>query len=514
MTPSFLYLGRASLYLAIFYAFYLLVMRRTTLFRFNRIALLIGTVLCHLLPLLRLRKVILQAAAPVPVEIPIPASAEPVPAASAPFPWFTVLYLAGMAAVLLLCLLSILRTMRIIRSGVPQPCEGCRLTLVDRDVPSFSWGRRVVMSRSDYADYPAILAHELQHIRCHHSLDVLLMTAVAALHWFNPLVWIARAELRLLHEYEADEGLLNQGIDATQYQLLLVRKAVGEQRFSLANGFNHAKLKQRIAMMQHKNTSGWMRLAYVALLPFLAGTMFLCNPARAEIRPDASDATFTAASATFAVPDSTDKAVPFAQVTKRPTFQGGDSNTFNKWVQSQLNYPKEARNAGIEGRVLIQFTICEDGVLRDIKVLRGVDPRLDAEAVRVLSSSPNWEPGEQDGKPVKVTYMFPVIFRARGDGSEPTVISVETRSRQDGSVVDAGPVVTSEPMGNRIQIRGLNGGEPLVFVDGKKVDGGIKALQEIDPTTIQSIDVLKDSTSIARYGADAKNGVILIHTKK
>jgi TonB family protein len=508
MTPSLLYLGRASLYLAIFYAFYLLVMRRTTLFRFNRIALLSGTVACHLLPLLRLRKVILQAAAPVPVELPIPASAEPVPAASAPFPWLTALYLAGVAAVLLLCLLSVLRTRRIIRSGTPQPCEGCRLTLVDRDVPSFSWGRRVLMSRADYERYPAILAHELQHIRCHHTLDVLLMSAVSALHWFNPLVWIARAELRLLHEYEADEGLLNQGIDATQYQLLLVRKAVGEQRFSLANGFNHAKLKQRIAMMQHKNTSGWMRLAYVALLPFLAGTMFLCNPARAEIRPDASEAT-------VAAPDTTGKTVvPFSLVEKKPTFQGNDAATFSRWVAQRLVYPDDAKKAGIQGRVMIQFTICEDGVLRNAKVLRGVNPALDAEALRVISSSPKWEPGLQDGKPVNVTYMFPVIFRARGDGSEPTVISVETRSRQDGSVVDAGPVVTSEPMGNRIQIRGLNGGEPLVFVDGKKVDGGIKALQEIDPTTIQSIDVLKDSTSIARYGADAKNGVILIHTKK
>ena len=487
MTPSLLYLGRASLYLAIFYAFYLLVMRRTTLFRFNRIALLIGTVLCHLLPLLRLRKVILQAVAPVPVELPGPGTAEPVPTASAPFPWLTALYLAGVAAVLLLCLLSVLRTRRIIRSGTPQPCEGCRLTLVDRDVPSFSWGRQVVMSRTDYKRYPAILSHELQHIRCHHSLDVLLMSAVSALHWFNPLVWIARAELRLLHEYEADEGLLNQGIDATQYQLLLVRKAVGEQRFSLANGFNHAKLKQRIAMMQHKNTSGWMRLAYVALLPFLAGTMFLCNPARAEIRSDASDAT-------VAAPDTTGKTVvPFSLVEKKPTFQGNDAVTFSKWVAERLLYPEGAKKERLQGRVLVQFTVCDDGVVRDAKVLRGVNPMLDAEALRVISASPKWEPGLQDGKPVNVTYMFPVIFQLRGDNVSS---------------------VSSEPMGKSIQIRGLNGGEPLVFVDGKKADGGIKALQEIDPSTIQSIDVLKDSTSIARYGADAKHGVILIRTKK
>ena len=488
MTPFLLYLLRASLYLALFYAFFLLVMRRTSLFRFNRAALLAGTVICHLLPLLPLRTVIIpEITIPVSPET-LAAVTEPAGASAPPFPWLSVLYAAGLLAVLLLCLFSIARTRRVIRSGITRKLDGCRLTLTERDIPSFSWGRRIVMSRADYERYPAILAHERQHVQRHHSLDVALMTAVAALHWFNPLVWITRAELKLLHEYEADEGLLQQGIDATQYQLLLVRKAVGEQRFSLANGFDHAKLKQRINMMQRKPSSGWMRLAYAGILPLLAGTMFLCNPVRAEIRPAApvSDT---------ARPDTTDKAVPFAQITKKPTFQGGDSNTFNKWVQAHLDYPKDAHEAGVEGRVMVQFTICEDGLLRDVKVLRGVDPRLDAEAVRVLSSSPKWEPGEQDGKPVKVTYLFPVIFRLNGD--KPAVITVS------GSKIEGG-----------LSVRGAEGSEPLVFIDGVKVADGIKALQTLDQNTIESIDVLKDPASLELYGEEGKNGVILIHTKK
>ena len=525
MTPFLFYIGRASLYLAIFYAFYLLVMRRTTLFRFNRIALLAGTVLCHLLPALRLRTVFLTETA-VPVSAgTLEAVGEPAGISAPPsFPWLPVLYAAGVLAVLALCLASALRTRRIIRSGVTQPQDGCRLTLVDGDIASFSWGRRVLMSRADYERYPAILAHELQHIRCHHSLDVLLMTATCALHWFNPLVWIARAELRLLHEYEADEGLLNQGIDATQYQLLLVKKAVGEQRFSLANGFNHAKLKQRIAMMQHKNTSGWMRLAYVALLPFLAGTMFLCNPVRAEIRPTAD----TPAGA-VALPDTARiQAVPFADVEKKPTFQGDDAAYFSKWVAQRLKYPEEAKKAGIQGRVLVQFTICEDGVVRDAKVLRGVNPSLDAEAVRVISASPKWEPGLQDGRPVNVTYLFPVVFQMRGGNQgdpvvksaasvprNPSVESMESKDT-DGVVVvsydNNVSSVTSEPMDNGIRVLSSATGDPLVFVDGKKV--APKTLQEIDPSTIESIDVLKDSSSVALYGPEGKNGVILVDTKK
>ena len=140
MTPFLLYMARASLYLAIFYAFYLLVMRRTSLFRFNRAALLLGTALCHLLPALRLRTVVIPAAAPMTAEVAAQEAAAPVSAAAAPFPWLTVLYLTGIAAVLLLCLLSVLRTLRILRTGTAVPCEGCRLTLVDREISSFSWG--------------------------------------------------------------------------------------------------------------------------------------------------------------------------------------------------------------------------------------------------------------------------------------------------------------------------------------------------------------------------------------
>ena len=507
MSPVLLYIARASLYLALFYAFFLLVMRRTSLFRFNRIVLLVGTVVCHLLPLLRLRTVILPA--DILVGAPEMVATEAEGASAAPFPWLIVLYAAGVLAILALTLYSALRTARIIRSGTPEPCEGCRLTLLEGDAPSFSWGRQVVMSRSDYEKYPAILGHELQHVQKHHSLDILLMTAVTAVHWFNPLVWIARAELRLLHEYEADEGLLRQGIDATSYQLLLVRKAVGEQRFSLANGFNHAKLKQRIAMMHKKPTSGWMRLAYVALLPFLAGTMFLCNPARAEIRPAAADTPVT-----VVTPDTPDIQVP----ERKPTFQGKDAAEFSKWVAENLNYPKEAKEASIQGRVLVGFDICEDGAIRNVRVLRGVHEALDAEAVRVISASPKWEPGMEGGKPVKVNYSFPVIFILRG-GAEPALSLDDAPAAPAGSekmdevvvVSYAQPQESADyPKTATIQIRGNGGADPVIYLDGKKFSGKIG---DIDPSTISSIEVLKDEAAIQKYGDEAKNGVLLIKTK-
>ena len=315
---------------------------------------------------------------------------------------------------------------RVIRRAEKSRREGCDLLLLDENIPSFSWGRTVVMSRQDLQENPAIFTHEQMHVRCRHSLDLLLFLPLQLLFWWNPLVWITREELRLLHEYEADEGVLQKGIDATKYQLLLVRKAVGDQRFSLASGFQHAKLKNRIEMMLKPTSSGWMRWSYLALIPVLAMFMFACNPNKKSKTPapetveqEAPAATETAGY-TITVTDepeavaSEKEAVPFSLIEHKPGFNGGDANEFSRWVNSQLKYPEQAKKDGAQGRVLLQFTVGADGVVRDVKVLRSVREDLDAEAVKVVSSSPKWEPGyNADGEAVPVVYSFPVVYQLR-----------------------------------------------------------------------------------------------------
>ncbi len=316
---------------------------------------------------------------------------------------------------------------RLIRRGESTPMEGCTLVLLEGEISSFSWGRKVVMSRKDLRENPAIFTHEKMHVRHRHSLDLLLFLPLQILFWWNPLVWITREELRLLHEYEADEGVIQNGIDATQYQLLLVRKAVGEQRFTLASGFQHAKLKNRITMMLKPTSSGWMRYAYLAMIPTLAALMYACNPSKNTAEPTSvpaetqvqaeqvvQAAVQNVAPAVSAAEMNKDaESVSFSLVDKKPRFNGGDANEFSKWVNSQLTYPAQAKADGVQGRVTLQFTVGADGVLRDVRVLRGVREDLDSEAVRVISASPKWTPGEQDGKPVAVTYAYPVIYQLR-----------------------------------------------------------------------------------------------------
>ena len=429
MTPFLLYIGRAGLYLGLFYAFYLLVMRRTTFFRFNRVLLLVGSYLCLLLPFIPLRTV---SASALSSELTMTGvgAADISRELSASFPWkeaLLALYLAGALVTLALCLLSAWKMGRLIRRGESTPMEGCTLVLLEGEISSFSWGRKVVMSRKDLRENPAIFTHEKMHVRHRHSLDLLLFLPLQILFWWNPLVWITREELRLLHEYEADEGVIQNGIDATQYQLLLVRKAVGEQRFTLASGFQHAKLKNRITMMLKPTSSGWMRYAYLAMIPTLAALMYACNPSKNTAEPTSvpaetqvqaeqvvQAAVQNVAPAVSAAEMNKDaESVRFSLVDKKPRFNGGDANEFSKWVNSQLTYPAQAKADGVQGRVTLQFTVGADGVLRDVRVLRGVREDLDSEAVRVISASPKWTPGEQDGKPVAVTYAYPVIYQLR-----------------------------------------------------------------------------------------------------
>ena len=122
--------------------------------------------------------------------------------------------------------------------------DGTVLVRIGRSVTPFSWCRYIVLSEKDLAENgDAIVLHEKAHLRLRHSVDLLLTDLAGCLQWFNPAMWLLRRELRAIHEYEADEAVLDSGVDAKHYQLLLIRKAAGGRWYSVANSFNHSKLK-------------------------------------------------------------------------------------------------------------------------------------------------------------------------------------------------------------------------------------------------------------------------------
>ena len=421
MMNSFLiYILKCTLLLAVFDAFFLLVMRRSGWFRFNRITLLAGSTACLLLPLIpfRVNRATLYSTWLEPVVVAAGDQAEPAVAATASglsFSWQAVvlaLYLLGALVALVFYLRSYGLMFRLLRRTPSERRDGYTLHLIAQETPSFSWLRHIVIARSDYERYPAILTHERAHVRCGHSVDLLLASLLTVLQWFNPLVWICRSELKLLHEYEADDFVLKQGIDATQYQLLLVKKAVGEKRFLLANGFNHAQLKNRITMMQTTTKATWKKLFLLLLLPLLAGTTLLLaervTPA-ADVIPLAEEPV-VAPSEVLPEPPP-EEPVKYSLLEAKPRFQDGDAGQFSHWVNENLKYPQEAVKDSLQGRVTLQFTIEKDGSVTDVHVLRGCAPVLDEEAVRVVSQSPKWTPGSINGEPVRVVFNFPVLFQ-------------------------------------------------------------------------------------------------------
>ncbi|HIZ86762.1 MAG TPA: M56 family metallopeptidase [Candidatus Coprenecus pullistercoris] len=428
---------KTALLLAGFYAFFMLFMRKTTLFRLNRAVLLAGTVACLLLPLVRIN---VDPSAPVadylPLRIVLPETVvggeRVAEAAVDGWNWKAIpclVYAAGFTAVFISAAVSLGRIRKVIRQykGVRYCYDGKRyvmLHIAEHDLPSFSFMNHVVISRSDYDGHPEILMHECAHAGQYHSADMLFMSLVCALQWFNPLVWMMRSELRMMHEYEADEAVLKQGIDATQYQLLLVRKAVGDSRFLIANSFGHSKLKNRIAMIRKVKTTKWAALAYIACLPLLLAAMsFNATDSGNDVMSGTDTLTVLAGSVELVAtgPESADtaKVYEYSALEMPPKFNGGNArNEFPKWFFSRLVYPEDAREAGMEGRVIVQFKINKDGSVSDINLLEGVCESIDNEVIKVVSESPDWTPGYVDGKPVNVTYAFPVLFQIRDGESD------------------------------------------------------------------------------------------------
>ena len=294
MSYFLIYLIKSTVFLGLFYAFFLVAMRSTTFFRFNRAMLLLGTFVCMLLPCYSITVNEVEGIQ-LPMQIldemlvlkttdePIETSAieltlqEAAPMASSPFFPIVLLgiYLLGMLVYLAIVIRSFAEVWKMIASHPKQWKDGCWLVIIPKKIPSFSWSNYIVISEEDYRKYPQVLVHERMHYLCRHSYDILFFTIVHALHWFNPLVWLIRTELKLLHEFEADQGVINQGIDATQYQILLVKKAVGQKLYTIANGFNHTKPQKRITMMIKEKTNNWERLKWLVTVPVVMGAMLV-----------------------------------------------------------------------------------------------------------------------------------------------------------------------------------------------------------------------------------------------
>ena len=539
----FVYILKSSVCLAAFYLFYRLLLSRETFHRFNRVALLSILLLSCLLPLVEVtvekQTEVHQTMMTLEqwlmlADMMNTAEAMDLQAEEVTVTWIQVALLVYLAGILFFALrngYSLLKLGGLLKSGRKENLskytgDGEKVTLIvhEHDIAPFSWMKYIVISKKDLDENGReILIHELAHIQNRHSWDLLVADICIFFQWFNPASWLLKQELQNIHEYEADETVIEKGVDAKQYQLLLIKKAVGTRLYSMANSFNHSKLKKRITMMLKEKSNPWAKLKYLYMLPVaaIAVTAF----ARPEISETAEEISAVKVNDLTAIVEAKvtktieeavqvstvlkDTAKPvevkyipaevgdklqgspvFEMVEQMPEFPGGGMSAALEYIQKNMQYPESAKENGTQGRVTVQFVIDKAGNVTEPKVLRPVDKELDAEAIRLVKSMPKWKPGMQKGQAVAVKFTMPVLFRLEGGEMKNSQVAVSSKSTD-------------------FFIEGMDA--PLYVVDGKEVTSSI--MSALNVNKIEAMTVLKNESATELYGEKGKNGVILITLK-
>lgn len=324
-----LYVIKAAITLALLYSCFFLFLSKETFHRFNR-CMLVGIMLVSLfMPMFHfttehpttLNEEVYQMQNYIEHDTaPIIVTAQQAQGIT----WIqalTWIYMAGVVLMLILTLVQATSLIRFMSSGVRHTdTQGNTVILHNNDVPPFSIFRYIVMSVKDYESCRQyILTHEQEHIRLGHTYDLLLLQGMKTLMWFNPFIWFLSRDLKAVHEYEADQAVINQGIDAKSYQQLLVMKVVGNRLQPFTNNLNHGSLKKRIVMMYQKPSNRWLMLKALCAIPVAALTIN-----------------------TFATPIETD---PVEDMVK--TLETTNVPAFNE-VKEALPSPKTAEEASEE----------------------------------------------------------------------------------------------------------------------------------------------------------------------
>ena len=412
-------------------------------------------------------------------------------ASSGPFDWLLmafVVYMSGVGVLLVRQVVVYMQMFRLLLASRAVDAshygaQGIRLRVHSGKEKPFSWFRWVVLGEDDMQDGAReILTHGAAHVAAGHSWDIVFADAVIILQWFNPLAWIAKSVLKDIHEFEADEAVINSGVNAKQYQLLIIKKAVGARLYSIANSFNHSLTKKRITMMCKEKSKKWRCAKALYILPVAAvaalsfSTVENANAVETELASKVNEIAMNGASVsgeisagTPVIPETAVAAdtVVYQVCEQQPEFPGGGS-AMVKFLAENIKYPADAMEAGKGGKVFVQFVVRRDGSVNDVVIMKSSGtPSLDNEALRVVKSMPKWKPGMQRGEAVNVRFMIPVAFAPQGKTTAPKKESVIT--------LEGGGMMVKEPS------------DFAVVVNGAFYEGDLK---DIDSNTIESVTVV------------------------
>ena len=423
MAPEWIYLLKANVGIALFYAFYKLFCQRDTFFQWRRFALLSFLGISFIYPLLNIQDWVKEqpamyeladyyatwmATEEITATTPVVIDAPQLPSL------LTIgiyLYYIGVIVMSFRFIVQLFSVLRMRWKGTRSIVDGQRIISIPTEADPFSFFGWIFLYLPGLKDESReeILKHEQTHARQWHSMDVILCELINIVCWFNPFAWLIKTEIRLNLEYLADNKVAETTSDCKLYQYHLLNLVNKNVQTGLCNNFNVSHLKHRIIMMNKKRTHTAGRIKYALFVPLAAALLIASNISciSSEKQEEIIEKQESRAA----------EGEVFQVVEEMPEVPGGMAECM-KWLGQNINYPAEAKEKGVQGRVIVQMVVEKDGTITNAKVVRGVDPLLDAEALRVVNQSPKWKPGMQKGEAVRVKYTLPIMFRLSNDSSD------------------------------------------------------------------------------------------------
>jgi TonB family protein len=452
------YLLLVNFYLLLFFAFYALLLRRETFFQLNRIYLVAASLLSFAIPIIQadwvknlfITKQVQSTLYGGGIELMTYNFRQAEQSVTIGH-LLSLLYIA----VTLFLTLRLLWQLIVLKKQIEKPSPSA----------AYSFFKKISLGK-DVAHNHAIARHEQVHATQWHSVDVMIIETVMIINWFNPVVYLYRFAIKYIHEYIADMQVIRSGTDKADYALLLLSQTFHVPAHKLTNPFySHSMLKKRIMMLQKSKSQRIMLIKYCLSAPLFVLMMILSSATvnnstavnnihdgvkevlaapvdnianeitdHAEIPADEIKIDFPAPTVYPDAPQhfyytpynhptygaETEDIVGdnkvFVSVEQAPQFPGGVS-AFSKFLEHNIKYPAQSRENNIQGKVYVSFIVEADGSLSDINAVRGPSEDIKAEAVRVITNSPKWQPGIQNGREVRTQYTVPINF-ALGDDED------------------------------------------------------------------------------------------------
>ena len=306
MNDFLIYEFKVALLIALFYVFWKLLVSKDTWHKLNRMVLLSTAIASFVLPLcvftlhqtVEVTTVMAEHSADTSYLSPVSATGkDSLPTESFVLPChsfpevsfdyqfiFVIIYIIGVLVVLSRTLLSLYKLHKLETISEIHPLDnGVRIAVCDKVKSPYSWWKTIYMNSNDFAEStPMLLEHELGHIRLHHSADIIIVELITAMQWFNPTIWLLRADLRTVHEYEADQQVISNGFDEIQYLHLLINRTAIQNGYSLANGFCNSTLKNRISMITKPKSQPLQLLRLLYLLPIIIFSLAMSAQVKKE----------------------------------------------------------------------------------------------------------------------------------------------------------------------------------------------------------------------------------------